>query len=220
MTLEPDPLEPHLEPQCPRCPAPVTISENHVICPTHERTVPLWRAAETSYDSFAEHLVRARSLPSWLPWPLPPGWMVTDYGCVAAEGETPLAAFVSCSGTSELDGPVELTVVSEEPGVGLGARCGDVPHTDPGADVGHGVAAAHVRVDGTSLPVWAVSTAEDGDALDRAVLAGEAEGRWLWLVLRPASALLLLPDIGSVSDVSELGPQLVDTTFGQLPRSW
>jgi len=27
--------------------------------------------------------------------------------------------------------------------------------------------------------------------LDRSVVAGEARGRWLWVVLRPASAILL-----------------------------
>ena len=46
-----------LEAQCPRCPAPVTVSGSDVLCPTHERMVPLWRTRDPSYESFAEHLV-------------------------------------------------------------------------------------------------------------------------------------------------------------------
>ena len=209
-----------LEPQCPRCSAQVTTTGSEVDCPTHLRSTPLWRAATPSYESFAEHLVLSRPLPTWLPWPLPAGWQVTDFGCVGAEGAAPRAVFASCAGSSDLDGPVELTVVTEEPGVGLGARVGDVVHTDPGAEVGVGPAALHLRVEDVGLPVWPVSTAEDGEALDRAVVAGEAEGRWLWVVVRPASALLLLRDVGPLTDLSELGPPLVDTPFGTLPRSW
>ena len=56
--------------------------------------------------------------------------------------------------------------------------------------------------------------------LDRAVLAGESMGRWLWLVLRPASAALLLLDLGALQDVAELGPELVALPFGSVPRAW
>jgi hypothetical protein len=46
------------------------------------------------------------------------------------------------------------------------------------------------------------------------VLAGEAAGRWLWMVMRPASAVLLLRDDWILRDVSETGPQLVALPFG------
>jgi hypothetical protein len=208
-----------LDPGCPRCADEVTGSEASWRCATHGSTVPLWRVREPDYDAFAEYLVRARPLPSWLPWPLPPGWSVSDFGCVGVEGRGPRAAFVGCTGTSELDGVVELTVVTEEPGVGLGARVAAVDHTDPGRDVGEGPPLTRIRVDGASVPMWLVST--DGkDALDRSVLAGEAHGRWLWLILRPASAALMLPHIGALHDLSDLGPQLVSLPFLPLPRSW
>jgi hypothetical protein len=209
-----------LEPQCPRCPGQVTVTGTDVRCPNHEQIAPLWRAATPSYESFTEHLVLSRPLPTWLPWPMPAGWQITDFGCVNVEGGTPQAAFASCAGSSELDGPVELTVVTEEPGVGLGARVGGVVHSDPGAEVAVGPAALHLRVEEATLPLWSVSTADDGEALDRAVVAGEAAGRWLWVVVRPASALLLLRDVGPLTDLSHLGPPLVDTPFGSLPRSW
>jgi hypothetical protein len=155
-----------------------------------------------------------------LPWPLPPGWQVSEFGAVGVEGRPPRAAFVSCTGTSELDGVVELAIVTEEPGVGLGARVGGVDQTDPGRDVGEGRPAAKVRVDGAHVPLWTVSTSAGKEALDRAVLAGEALGRWLWLVFRPASAALLLPQLGALQDVSELGPELVTLPFVSVPKSW
>lgn len=208
-----------LEPGCPRCTSTVTGTGSAWICATHESIVPLWRAADPDYDAFAEYLVLSRPLPTWLPWPLPDGWQVTDFGAVGVDGTTPQAAYVTCSGPSELDGAVEMTVITEEPGVGLAARCGGVRHTDPGREAGEGTPPARIRVDGATVPMWLVST--DGPTtLDRAVLAGEAMGRWLWVVLRPASAALSLNELGALQDVSSLGPQLVTLPFGRVPRSW
>jgi len=190
------------------------------LCPTHESIVPLWRVTDPDYDAFAEYLVMSRPFPSWLPWPLPAGWQVTDFGCVGVEGSAPQAAYVTCTGTSELDGVVALTVLTEEPGVGLGARCAGVTHTDPGLDAGEGTPPTRIRVDGATVPMWLVPTEEGAATLDRAVLAGEALGRWIWVVVRPASAALLLTEVSSFQDVSELGPQLVSLPFGRVPRVW
>ena len=213
-----------LEPECPRCVSAVTGTGSSSgagwICATHEAIVPLWRVTDPGYDAFAEYLVLSRPLPSWLPWPLPDGWQVTDFGAVGLEGTTPQAAYITCSGPSEHDGVVELTVITEEPGVGLAARCGGVRHTDPGREAGEGVPPTRIRVDGSTVPMWLVSVDDPRVTLDRAVLAGEAGGRWLWLVLRPASAALSLPEMAPLHDVSELGPQLVTLPFGRVPRTW
>jgi hypothetical protein len=209
-----------LEPGCPRCAAVVTRSGSAWRCPTHEAITPLWRAVEPDYDAFAEHLVLSRPLPTWLPWPMPDGWHVTDFGVVAVEGCAPQAAYVTCSGPSELDGVVELTVITEEPGVGLAARCGGVPHTDPGRDAGVGTPPTRIRVENATVPMWLVSTEDGPAALERGVLAGEAGGRWIWLVVRPASAVLLLQEIGALRDISVLGPQLVTLPFARVPRAW
>lgn len=216
-----------LEPGCPRCPAAVTGSGAEWTCPTHGAITPLWRAEDPEYDAFAEYLRLSEPLPTWLPWPLPPDWKVTDFGCVAAEGRPAQAAYATWTGTSEADGLVEVTLVTEEPGVGLAARCSGVVQTDPGREAGVGVPPARIRVDGTTVSMWAVSTVPEDDTavptagtLDRSVLAGEALGRWLWLVIRPASAALLLQEMGPLQDVSELGPQLVALPFGRVPRAW
>ena len=52
------------------------------------------------------------------------------------------------------------------------------------------------------------------------LLAGEAQGRWLWLMLRPASAILLLRDEWILRDVSVTGPQLVALPFGGPSPAW
>jgi hypothetical protein len=210
-----------LEAECPRCPALVRGDAGRWECPTHQRVTPLWRAVNPRYEEFAEHIELSRGLPSWVPWPLPIDWRVIDYGCVGAHGVEPQASFVTCAGPDELDGLVQVTVVSEEPGVGLGARCGGVQRSDPGRDAEE-PPPAKVRVDGGTTPLWLVSTSDDGstDALDRAVLAGEALGRWFWLVLRPASALLSLPQLPPLVDASGLGPQLLTLPFGKVPRAW
>ena len=209
-----------LEPGCPRCSSAVTGTGTAWLCATHEAIVPLWRATDPDYDAFAQYLVLSRPLPTWLPWPLPTGWQVTDFGVVGLEGTTPQAAYVTCSGPSELDGAVELSVITEEPGVGLAARCGGIRHSDPGREAGEGSPPTRIRVDGATVPMWLVSTDEGTPTLDRAVLAGEALGRWIWLVLRPGSAALSLNELGPLHDVSELGPQLVTLPFGRVPRSW
>jgi hypothetical protein len=205
---------------CPRCPSPVTDDHGTWRCQDHGRITPLWRPATADYESFAEHLRRAGHLPTYLPWPTTPGWHVTDFGCVAAPDQEAKATFATCAGPSDLDGVVELTVVSEEPGVGLGSRCARTVRTDPGAEIGDGPPLAKVRIDGHPISLWPVLTSDSDGDFDRSVFAGEAEGRWLWLVLRPASAALLLKDEWSLVNVADLGPQLIDLPFGGSPQDW
>lgn len=209
-------------PVCPRCPAPVapTGRPGEWSCPDHGLVPPLWRPREATYDDFVEHLRTAASFPTLLPWPMIPGWSVTDFAVVGAPGAG-RAALTCTSGTSELDGPVDLIVVTEEAGTGLGARvAGLLPREDPGAEVGDGPPAVRVRVDRLTVPLWTVSiSAGDGD-WDRSVLAGEADGRWLWVVLRPASAILLLHDDLILRDVSDLGPPLLELPFGGPAPPW
>lgn len=205
---------------CPRCTAPVAEDKDGWRCPDHGAITPLWRPGKASYEAIAEHLGRCGASPTLVPWPLAPGWTITDFGCVAAPDEDARASMLSCSGVNDLDGVVELTVVSEEPGVGLGARCAGTDHTDPGAEIGDGPPHVKVRIDGVALPLWSVSTSMSDPAFDRSVFAGEAHGRWLWLVLRPASAALLLRDEWILADVASLGPELVAVPFGGNPPPW
>ena len=206
---------------CPRCATPVarTGVDEAWSCPEHGVIAPLWRPDEASYDLFVEHLGATARFPTYLPWPLSPGWRVTDFAAVGEQG-TGRAAMTCVSGTSELDGPVDVVVIAEEAGTGFGARVAGTPHDDPGDEVGQGPPTVKVRVDGQTVSLWPVSTSESRGEWDRSVLAGEAGGRWLWMVLRPASAVLLLRDDWILRDVSGLGPPLVELPFGGPAPSW
>ncbi|KRF30258.1 DUF6758 family protein [Nocardioides sp. Soil805] len=214
-----------LAPGCPRCPRPVVLDGPGWACRDHGPVVPLWRPAEASYDAFVAHLERADGFPTLLPWPLGPGWHVSSFGVVAAEGGGVLATVTAVSGTTLLDGPVDVVVVSEEPGTGIGTRVarlpGDTP-SDPGAEP----PVTKVRVEQVSVPMWSVSTsaAPGGGStdveLDRSVLVGEESGRWLWLLIRPASAMLLLRDEWILRDATSIGPSLVEVPFGGPDPGW
>ena len=207
-----------LEPQCPRCPSPVSETDGVWTCADHGPIQPLWRVTQASYDAFGDHLTRAGEFPTYLPWPMSPGWEVTDFGVVG--GPRPRATVTCVAGTSPHDGPVEVVVVSEEPGTGLGARCAGTLHSDPGLQIAASSPTAKIRVGAQTIPLWTISTSDVDRTLDRSVFAGEAGGRWLWLVLRPASAMLLLADDWILGDVSDLGPQLLEIPFGGHPPAW
>lgn len=202
---------------CPQCPAPVTEWNGTWACSEHGPITPLWRPAEASYEAFGEHLHTAGAFPTYLPWPMSPGWSVSDFGVVAAEGRT-RGTITCCSGTSALDGPVDVLVVAEEPGTGLGARCAGTRSTDP--EVGEGRPSVRVRIESQAVPLWPVSTSASDPDFDRSVVAGEAGGRWLWMVLRPASAILLLRDDWILRDVSGVGAPLLEMPFGGPTPSW
>ena len=58
------------------------------------------------------------------------------------------------------------------------------------------------------------------DLLAQAVFAGEADGRWLWLVMKPASAALLLTDDWLLADVTGFGPEALEMPFGGPRPRW
>lgn len=205
---------------CPRCSAPIAVGhEGDYACRVHGRVTPLWRAAGGGYDEFVEHLRYSAGLPTWLPWPLPGGWAVSDFGTVIGTSG-PQACFATCAGSNDRDGVVEVSILTEEPGTGLGARCAGLAHIDPGSQVGSSPPHAKLEVEGMNTALWAISTSDADTSFDRMVFVGEAQGRWLWVVLRPASAALLLAELGSLTDVSRLGPTLVDLPFNDTPPAW
>lgn len=204
---------------CPRCAQPVSEPEPDWECSAHGPVTPLWRPAEATYDAFLDHLGRAADFPTLLPWPLGPGWRISDFGVVAAPGKSPVATVSCCSGMSDLDGAVDVLVVSEEPGIGLGARVARLDRSDP-PEAGEGPPVAKIRVGQITVPLWTISTSGADGGFDRTVLVGEAEGRWFWLVLYPASAVLLLRDEWILRDAAAAGVTLMEMTFGGIPPIW
>jgi hypothetical protein len=216
---------------CPRCTSPVTGEGVSFACSVHGPIEPLWRPDEADYDSFAELVGLSDDLPTYLPWPMSPGWSIADFGCVG-NAERVRATVTTTVGTSELDGEVEVTIVSEEPGIGLGSRCAGTTYGDPGPQISNGPPAIHVRAGGRTVPLWLVDDSrddthlgsgtptDDDDILARAVFAGEADGRWLWLVMKPASAALLLHDDWLLADVTGFGPEALEMPFGGPRPTW
>ena len=204
---------------CPCCPASVTGSAGSWRCPEHGPVTPLWRPPEASYEAFGEHLTLADGFPTYLPWPLGPGWRVTDFCLLGDPGEV-CATMTAVTGVSPLDGPVDVLLVTEEPGGGLGSRVAGTRHSDPGVDIAYRPPESKVHVGSTTVPLWTISTHDRDTELDRSVLAGEAHGRWLWVVLRPASAVLLMTDAWYVADVSAFGAHLLETPFGGPRPAW
>lgn len=203
---------------CPRCPEVLEVGAPEAECPNHGMQPLLWRPQVSTYDDFTVHLDRADGFPTFLPWPLSPGWTISDFAVVA--GEQPVATMTCSSGTSELDGPVDVMVILEEAGVGLGGRCAGIPGYGQLSEVGDGPPAVHVRIRRQAVPLWIVSTSRVGAELDRTVFVGEAEGRWLWVVLRPASAMLLMRDDWILRDVSGVGAPLLEMPFGGTAPGW
>ncbi|WP_240195887.1 DUF6758 family protein [Nocardioides faecalis] len=224
---EPDAPDPALRrAECPRCPVPVAeVGDGGFSCPEHGRVPALRRPVAASYESFAQHLRRSAPFPTYLPWPLGPGWTVSDFASVS-DADGAVATMTCVSGASQLDGPVDVMVISEEPGTGFGARVaglrgdGGAERWDPGPEIGEGPPPVRLRVEQHPVGLWPVSISTSPGEWDRSVLAGEAGGRWLWLVLRPASAVLLLRDEWIVRDVSATGPQLVALPFGGAAPAW
>jgi hypothetical protein len=149
-------------------------------------------------------------VPIWVPWPLPLGWLVTGFAEVGDDRSGAIAIAVALSGPSPLGGPADLVLVAEEPGVGLGPSFAGQPGPDPGAGFGVSAPNAKVQIHGHPVAMWAVS------ADSSAAFAGEAFANWLWAVLWPGSAGVLMLEELSLHDLRE---SLLDLPYGTLcPR--
>jgi hypothetical protein len=119
---------------------------------------------------------------------------------------------VALSGPNPVGGPGDLLMVSEEPGVGLGARFAGLDSPDPGDGFAAGQPHAFARFGHHEIPLWHV------EAPERAAFAGEVMGNWLWLVLWPDTAGVLLIEPMTLRDLRDPGQEL-DLPFGALsPR--
>jgi hypothetical protein len=154
-------------------------------------------------------------VPVWLPWPLPEGWLVTGIARAGDERSGVRGCVVAVSGPNPVGGPGEMLLISEELGVGLGARFAGLDGPDPGSDVASGPPHAMVRFGHHEFPLWHV------EAPERAAFVGEAMGCWLWLVLWPDTAGMLLVEPLDLVDLRDPGLDL-DLPFGapspRLPR--
>ncbi|MBO0777016.1 MAG: hypothetical protein J2P34_11955, partial [Actinobacteria bacterium] len=111
-------------PSCPRCGGPVTGPSPWFSgwrCDLHGEVYPL-RADYSASVAGLRGLLREAGVPVWLPWPLPVGWLVTGFAGAGDDRSGTHACAVALSGPNPVGGLGEMLMVSEEPGVGLGAR--------------------------------------------------------------------------------------------------
>jgi len=135
----------------------------------------------------------------WVPRPLPPGWTMTGLGHAGDERTGARATVVALSGPAPLGGPGDLLLIAEEPGVGLGPRFAGLDAPDPGM-VPDRTAEAKLGVAGHPTPLWSAPSAPD-----RVAFVGEAKGCWLWAVLWPTGASLLLLEPFELHDLRDGG---------------
>jgi hypothetical protein len=212
---------------CPRCGdqarAP-TVWSSAWRCDLHGEIYPLRPASRPSPEALAG-LVRSAQVPVWVPWPLPHGWLVTGFSGAGDERTGARGTAVALCGPNPIGGPADLIVIAEEPGVGLGAGLAGLTGPDPGAEFASGPSHASVRVSGHDAPLWLVQrengTARPGDRLPGrpgdscAVFAGEVAGGWVWFVLWPDSAGLMLVESMALLDLRDTAGPL-GLPFGAL----
>lgn len=158
-------------------------------CGRHGPVQPLrtWAGVSSEVVLQAAHSAVA---PLWCPIPVLPGWTVTGLALAGDERAGARATVLALSGPCPLGGPADLLLVAEEPGTGLGARLAGTDALDPGI-VPDGPPDAKVEVAGHPTPLWRCES-----AADRMAFAGEAGGIWLWAVVwPPAAELVLLEDL-------------------------
>jgi hypothetical protein len=178
-------------------------------CNLHGAVFPL-RTGYTPDQAGLQGLLLDASVPVWLPWPLPDGWLVTGFAGAGDGRSGSRACVVALSGPDPVGGLGDMLLISEEPGVGLGARFAGIAGPDPGEGFAAGLPHAFVNFGNHEFPLWHV------DAPDLAAFAGEVLGNWLWVVLWPDTAGMLMVEALSLRDLRDPGQDL-DLPFG--PRS-
>jgi hypothetical protein len=160
-----------------------------------------------------DHVVSRAKVPLWMPHALRHGWVCTGMGYAGDERTGAFATATCLSGPSPLGGEADLLIVAEEPGVGLGARHAGLAESDPGE--GFDAGPPHAKVMAASHPtaLWSVPVLDD-----RAVFVGEAKGLWLWAVVWPASAGVLMYDGLSLTDLRDWPADLAMEFGAPSPR--
>lgn len=184
---------------CVRCTRGVVAdADGSWICERHGPVEGLADAMEFGPEALATLLYTDGAVPAWVPWPLPPDWSVTGVRRTGEGAAAMHAVAVSCTGPGMLGGVAELVVVAEEPGVGLGARYAGRTQPDPGPALTTAAPDTKVFAAGHPTPLWSVPGGSD-----RAVYVGEALGRWLWLVVWPATEFMVVHDHLSLVDLRD-----------------
>ena len=202
------------DPVCPRCRGPLSEpSAWHSAwqCDLHGAVQPL-RLTRSPSPERLQTLLGTAKVPVWLPWPLPIGWLVTGFTGAGDERSGTRSCAVALSGPNPVGGLAEMVLISEEPGLGLGAGLAGLAGPDPGEGFAAGPPHALVSFSHHEFPLWSVDTP------GAAAFAGEVLGNWLWIILWPDTAGILMLERLSLRDLRDPGQDL-DLPFGaKSPR--
>lgn len=172
---------------CPRCLSPLRppdLWNNQWRCDEHGDTSP-YHVAVSSPRRAMETFAESSTVPVWVPWPMPVNWYASGFAWAGDDRTGPRATAFAASGPSPLGGLAELVVAAEVPRIGVGARLAGMNGFEP--DRIEGLPESKVEAAGHLTGLWPVECPDD-----RAGFVGEAAGVWLWVVLWPADAALLL----------------------------
>jgi hypothetical protein len=200
---------------CPRCGGelrPPSLWSSDWTCERHGVVAPYLVLTHLGPDA-VEHVVSRSGVPVWMPHALPLGWMCTGVAYAGDERSHAAATLTCLSGPSPLGGAADLMIIAEEPGIGLGSRHAGLSETDPGTGFDVGPPDAKVYAASHPTALWSIPAVDD-----RAIFVGEAKGLWLWAVIWPAMAGVLMYDELSLTDLRDRRDD-VDLAFGVLsPR--
>ena len=152
------------------------------LCPEHGPVQPYHHLHVEALSQVCAH---AR-VPVWAPRPLIAGWTLGSIGWCGDDRTGATATVLAMAGPSPLGGPADMVLVAEEPGVGLGARLAGLDGPDPG-DLAYRAPEAKLLAASHPTALWRSDSADD-----RVAFVGEASGVWLWAVLWPPAAELVL----------------------------
>ena len=173
-------------------------------CERHGRVTPYQRGSVEALPRLTTHA----GVPVWSPLPLLSGWTLGGTGWCGDERSGAAAVLTAFSGPSPLGGPADLLLLAEEPGVGLGARLAGFEGLDPGA-CAEGAPDAKILAAGHPTALWRCDSADD-----RVAFVGEALGVWLWAVLWPPAAELVLLEHVELHDLRHDAHASLDLPHG------
>ena len=179
------------------------------LCERHGAVCPYQVAVHPSPEVVKQTGAHA-VVPLWSPLPLLPLWTFTGLGRAGDERSGTTATVVALSGPNPLGGPADLLLVAEEPGVGLGARYAGVEHLDPSVAIS-GPPDAKVHAGGHPTALWLCDSADD-----RVAFVGEAAGVWLFAIMWPPTAELVLLEHLVLHDLRREEQAVASLPYGAL----
>lgn len=195
-------------PTCPRCSGALRapgLMTSDWSCGQHGRVHPYSQRPLAGLSQVAA----SATVPLWAPMPLLPQWTFGGLGVCGDDRSGATATVLALAGPSPLGGPADLLLIAEEPGVGLGARIVGLDGLDDPSVHLEGAPDAKILAGGHLTPLWRCESEQD-----RVAFVGEALGVWLWAVLWPPAAELVLMEHVELHDLRQEAQHALDLPAG------